>query len=267
MRVAVVGFRPPRQRHHRAVMKVVVPERVETVAALLGWPHEPRVLRLILRNEKDRPVAGRFARATADRFDDMRARGVVDLLRGVEPQAIQMKFVDPVAGVRDEELTHGGRVGAVEIDRVAPLVRVFVGEVRRRKRAQVVPDGAQMVVHHVEHDGDTGGVRHVDEAPEVVGTSVQSGRRKEIDAVVSPAEFSVKVCNRHHLDHRDAEPGQFLELARRGRPRALTRERAHVHFVGDLAANRGAAPCGVGPLEGGRVDYFGRTVRSIRLKS
>ena len=50
-------------------------------------------------------------------------------LGGVEAQAVEVELVDPVAGVRDEELAHRPGVRAVEVERLAPLVLVAVGEV------------------------------------------------------------------------------------------------------------------------------------------
>ena len=63
------------------------------------------------------------------------ARVVEDLLRGVESEAVEVELVDPVAGVGDEELADGPGVRAVEIDRVAPLALVAVGEVVRARTA------------------------------------------------------------------------------------------------------------------------------------
>jgi hypothetical protein len=178
-----------------------------------------------------------------------------------------VKFVDPVTGVGREELAHRPRIRAVEVDGFAPFVSVLVGEIRRRKRPEVVPRRPEMVVDDVEDDGDTSSVRSVDEAPEVVRPSVQPGRCKQIDAVISPAEFSTEVGDGHHLDHRDPEARQLVELAHGRRPRALPRERADVHLVHDLAGRRRAAPRGIGPLECGGVDDLRGAMGAVRLES
>ena len=167
------------------------------------------------------PAAGRLARAPADRRQDVLARRIEDLLRRVEAQAVEMKLVDPVAGVGDEELAHRRRVRAVEVDRVAPLVVVAVGEVRGRERAQVVADRAEVVVDDVEDDGDAAARARVDEAAEVVGRAVQVRRREQVDAVVAPAEAPVELGDRHQLDHRDADARQLAQLVRGRGPRPL----------------------------------------------
>src|SRR5262245_5726707 len=52
--VGVVGFVAPGHRHHRAVMEIVVPERVNSVTALLRRPDEDRLLRLVFGDDDDR---------------------------------------------------------------------------------------------------------------------------------------------------------------------------------------------------------------------
>src|SRR6266851_2777459 len=61
-------------------------------------------------------------------------------------------FVDPVASIGKEKLTHRTDIGAVEIYRLAPFVGVAVGEISCRKRVEVVPVRAEMVVDDVEDD-------------------------------------------------------------------------------------------------------------------
>ena len=53
------------------------------------------------------PAAAR-ARAV-ELSEDVLGERIEDLLRGVEAQAVEMELVDPVAGVRDEELAHRRR--------------------------------------------------------------------------------------------------------------------------------------------------------------
>src|SRR5262249_27900765 len=110
-------------------------------------------------------------------------------------------------------------------------------------------------------------VRGVDEAAQIVGTSVVMERRVEIDTVVAPAEPPFELRERHQLDERDAEPRQLTELSRRRRERAFRRERSDVQLVHHLTADGRALPARVVPCERGRIDDLGRTVRTVRLKS
>ena len=112
-------------------MEIVVPERVETVPALIERADQSRLLRLVLGTQDNRAGAGAGARRPSDFREDVRARVVENLLGGVEPQAIEVKFLDPVARVRDKQLADRPRIGAVEIDCVAPFVLVPAAEISR----------------------------------------------------------------------------------------------------------------------------------------
>ena len=48
---------------------------------------------------------------------------VVDLLRRVQAQAVEVKLVDPVRRVGCDEFAHRAAILAVEVDRVAPVGR------------------------------------------------------------------------------------------------------------------------------------------------
>ena len=212
--------------------------------------------------------AARLARTrVADRRQDVRRRRVEDLLRRVEAQAVEVKLVDPVAGVGDEELAHRPGVGAVEVDRVAPLVLVAVGEVRRRERAQVVADRAEMVVDDVEDDADAERVRAVDERAGSRracrrGATARTDRRRR-----SPSRSGRRT-------RRPASPRSTVmpsvassaSCAAAAAPGALARERADVQLVDDLAGERHAAPRAVGPRESARIDDLRRAVRTVRLE-
>ena len=128
--VGVVRLAPAGERDHGRVMKVVVPQRVEAeAAARRRTAAASHVLRLVLRDQKNRSIAGRRrARPSRHLGQHMRRRGVEDLLRRIEAQTVEMKLVDPVRGVRDHELAHGRRV-VVEVDRLAPFVLVAGGEI------------------------------------------------------------------------------------------------------------------------------------------
>src|ERR1700674_5780547 len=108
-------------------MPVVVPQRIETVSVFAQRANESRILRLVLGDEHNLPIAGGLASPPADGDQNVLLRLVEDALRRVEPQAIEMKFVNPISRVPDEELPDAVRILAVEIDRIAPLVLIAAG--------------------------------------------------------------------------------------------------------------------------------------------
>ena len=267
--VGVVGLVPPGEGDEGGVVEVVVPERVETVAAGLAGADEPCVLRLVLGDDVEAPAGGGRGRADAlvDLGENVAVRPVEDLLRRVEPQPVHVELLDPVGRVLDEELARGSGVGAVEVDRLAPLVLVAVGVVVARERSGVVPVGPEVVVDDIQEDADPGRVSPVDEGLEVARLAVEPRRRPQVDAVVPPAETAREVREGQELDDRDPEPGELAELSGCGVEGSLAREGADVHLVDDLAAApRDAAPARVRPRERG-IDDLRRPVRPVGLEA
>jgi hypothetical protein len=105
-------------------MEIVVPQRIEAVAAIVGRSRQPGLLRFVLRDDDDRPPGGRFAGAPANRGEDVLFRPIENRLRRVETEAVEVEFLDPVAGVLREELANGPGAGAVEVDRFAPFILI-----------------------------------------------------------------------------------------------------------------------------------------------
>src|SRR5205085_11923345 len=116
----------------------VVPECVEAIPTLLQRTHQPRLLRLVFGDEDNLPLPRNGARVTAGGRQNVVMGLIEDLLRGVESQAIEMKLLNPIAGVGNEELAYRSRVRSVEINRVAPLVLVLVAEICGGESAKIV---------------------------------------------------------------------------------------------------------------------------------
>ena len=122
--VGVIRFAAPGQRHDGAVVKVVVPEPVQSVAALLQRPNQPDVLRLVLGDEDDRPpAAASRARRPITRRDVRRSVSWM-LCVASSRKPVEMELVDPVRGVAAEVLPHRAGVRPVEVQPVTPFVRV-----------------------------------------------------------------------------------------------------------------------------------------------
>jgi hypothetical protein len=162
----------------RAMVKIVVPHRIEAVAAAPWVAREPRFLSLVLGNDKTDALTGSAADAARDRGDKMLRRSVKNLLRRVETQPVKMKLVDPVSGVRDKEFADRAGIWSVEVKRLTPFVRVAVGEVIWREAeviwreaGEIIPVRTEMIVDNVENDRDAERVRTIDKAAQIVGPS------------------------------------------------------------------------------------------------
>src|SRR5690242_20178239 len=99
-------------------------------------------------------MPGTSPRRRTGRGHAVRLRAVEDLLCGIEPQTVEMKFVDPVRRIGDEELAHWYGIGSIEVDGIAPLVLVFVGEVSGRERPQVISGRSEVVVDNIQQHAD-----------------------------------------------------------------------------------------------------------------
>ena len=109
------------QRHHGAVMKIVIPERVDAIAPLLVWSHQLHVLWLVLRHDDGCAPAGHLAYAPRHGGQDMLGGLIIDILRRIKPQAVEVEFGNPVTGISQKELAHRPGVLAIEVDRLAPI--------------------------------------------------------------------------------------------------------------------------------------------------
>src|SRR6266542_1679226 len=86
--VAVVGLVAAGQGDQRAVMEVVVPQRIETVATLVERPHESALLRLVFGDQQRLAAVRRSSHAPRNCRQDVLRRGVEELLCRVEAQAV-----------------------------------------------------------------------------------------------------------------------------------------------------------------------------------
>ena len=134
--VAQVGLAPAGGGDDGAVVEVVVHRRVEAVAVPVPGPQHDRVLGLVLGHQQELPGRGGGSGGGGDGGEDVLGGGVEDGLGGVDPEAVEVELGNPVDGVGDEELPHRARLGVVEVERLAPLVVVPIGEVMRGE-----PDG------------------------------------------------------------------------------------------------------------------------------
>jgi hypothetical protein len=131
--VEVVGFSAPRQGDVAAMMKVVVPDRIEAVPTFGGPTDEFGILRLAATMTISRSRAAARAHRVSS-CDDVLVGIVENLLRGVEAQPVEVEFADPVASVLPDVLAHRSAIGPVEIQRPSPFDRIFVGRIAVRKQ-------------------------------------------------------------------------------------------------------------------------------------
>src|SRR5438045_799616 len=107
----------------------------------------------------------------------------------------------------------------------------------------------------------------IDETAEIVWASVRMCRREKIHTVITPTEVAGKIRDRHYFNNGDANAGQLSQLFCGSAPGSFLGERAHVQLINDLAFQLLAGPFRVRPAKRCRIDYAGRTMRSIGLET
>ena len=134
--IVVVRLAPPRQGDHGRVMKVVVPHRVEAVAAGRGRPHQPDVLGLVLGDDDGRggraPPGGRPP-ATAARMCSGDRSKIACVASRRRPSRWNSSIQYPALASTNSRT--GPASGPVEVEGRAPFGLIAIGEVVRRRIA------------------------------------------------------------------------------------------------------------------------------------
>jgi hypothetical protein len=193
-----------------------------------------RVVALVLEDHVHVPLApGAVGDRLRDLAHDVRLAVVGDGVHGIQAQAVEVEFLDPVERVVNEEVAHRAAMLAVEVDRGAPRRLVRLVEELRRVALEVVALGAEVVVDHVEQHHDAARVRFVHEPLEILRRSIGRVGRERQHAVVTPVARAGKVRHGHDLERRHARAREVVELADGRGEGALGREGADVQLVDD----------------------------------
>src|SRR4051794_10549599 len=97
-------------------MKIIVPNRVEIVAAFAAGTKELGNLPLILRDQNNIPRLGSLTGGPTHCADDVFVRVIMDRIGGVEAEAVEAEFVDPVTTIGDVKFADRSRVRPIEIN-------------------------------------------------------------------------------------------------------------------------------------------------------
>src|SRR5581483_7612999 len=226
----------------RGVMIIVVPQRIQPVTTFAYGPYQARLLRLVFADQHNGTLSRCLPRGFGDFSQDVVIGIVVNVLRRVESQSVEMEFADPIGGVLAKKIAHGPGMRSVEIDRLPPVCIVLFAEIEWRELGKIVAIWSYMVVNNVENHSNFQRVRSIYEGAHIIGPSIQAGRSIWLHAVITPAESSGKVGDRHDLNQRDARVAQIFQLLRCGIPTPSLSERPQMQFVENLTGQGKAAP-------------------------
>ena len=259
--VGVVAFRFPAGGNVQHVMHVVVPLSVVQRAVAACPALQPsRLVVLVLKYQMRTARQRRAAHPLRQLLQDVHRAVIHDGVHRVEAQAVQVKLLEPVEGVMNEEFAHAAVVVAIEIDRRAPgCVMARIEELRCVQR-QVIAFRAKVVVDHIQDHHQAARVRGVDQCLEVLRAAV--GRVWGIGqyAVIAPVAAAGKIRDRHELEHRYPHLHQVVQSLDRSQEGAGLGETADMQFVDHGGRPRSAMPVAVLPCIVLRVDHFARAM-------
>src|SRR4029077_20957080 len=111
----------------------------------------------------------------AARPHDIFLRVVMNALGRIEPKTVEMKFLDPVPSIGNEELADWSAILPIEIDRIAPFVFALAIDVIVGVNTEIISVGSEVIVNNIENDPESERVGTVDKCPQIVRCSIKMG--------------------------------------------------------------------------------------------
>ena len=186
-------------------------------------------------------------------------------MHSVQAEGIDVKIVEPVESVFDEEVSYFVGKGVIEIDRGTPGSFVFVREIRPEIR-QIIPLRPQVIVDHVEDNGHALGVAGIDQPLEIIRAAVGVVHGKWVHSVVSPVSTAGKLGDRHEFQGIDAEILEGRQARHYCSKCACRRKGADVQLIDDHLRQGQSAPICVLPDKGLLIDHLRGAMHPLRLE-
>jgi hypothetical protein len=67
----------------------------------------------------------------------------------IEPKTVEMKFLDPVASIGDEEFADWSGIFPIEVNRIAPFVFALAIDVIVGVNAELISVGSEVILNNV----------------------------------------------------------------------------------------------------------------------
>ena len=248
------------------MMEVVVPLRlVAHLGCAFGRLQPTRLVLVVLKRQVDRPVRHRRAEAPRHLVQDMLRAVIQDRLHGIQPQPIHVELGQPIDRIGHVVFPHRCRPRTVECDGRPPWRVVPVGEELRQVAVQRVRLRAEVVVHHVHHDGDATSMALVHQPPQVVRPPVIRIGRPRQYAVIAPVAKARERPDRHQLNHCHAERLQVIQMRDHPQERTVRREGADVQLIQHRLRPGPSVPIAVPPGITEGIDDLAEAVGAVRL--
>src|SRR6478609_3635672 len=103
------------------MVEIFTPHGIKTPPILFHRPNRANFLRLVFSDQHDGSPSCRPPRLSGQLSQDMVIACVMNGMRCVDPQAVNVKFFDPITGILDDEFPHATRPGPIKIESLSPL--------------------------------------------------------------------------------------------------------------------------------------------------
>src|SRR5258708_39700771 len=107
-----------------------------------------------------------------------------------------MKFLEPVDRVFNKEPADHPGIVCIKIECGTPRGIVLGVEIVGRVIAEIISVWAKVVVDSVQHNGQSGLMRSINEVTEIIRCTIRMAGSVETDAILTTAPFFWKNCNR-----------------------------------------------------------------------
>ena len=252
-------------QHAQYVVIVIVPLRRERPRPTVAFAEHRGAVFVVLENQPGRPPLQTLPQLAAQFQHEVRVRIVTDRVHGVETQAVEVVFLQPVQCVFDKEIAHFAAALIVEIDCGAPGRVVAFGEELRRVGMQEIAFRPEVVVDHVQHHRDPARMTGVDQAFERGGSAVALGDGERQYAVIAPVPATGALGHRHQFNRVDAKVDQVIQMRDHAVEVAGFRKAADVQLVEHRAVPIGCTPVRILPVVLLWIDDLAEAQRLVRL--
>ena len=143
-------------------MKFVVPLRIQAVSADSAGLDHANVVHVAFGDQPGLPPQSRclLVKSLAQLRQNMDRTVVINVVNRVQPECVDVIFAEPIESIVYDEAPDAIASGPVEVDSRPPRRSIVIREIGA-ELGQIVPLRPDVIVDHVQHDGESGAMAGV----------------------------------------------------------------------------------------------------------
>jgi hypothetical protein len=152
-KVLVISISFSGEKRMKAVVQIVIPLGIQSIASFLGRIDDPDVVKIAFGDHPNRTTQFLYLLVNGfpDFVQDVLGTKIEDAMDGVDSKTIDMIFRHPVKGIINDEVSDLIALRTIEVDRRTPWGLIAVGKIGSII-GKVVPLRPQMVVDYIQND-------------------------------------------------------------------------------------------------------------------